>query len=333
MARTWSATVAAMLALAAPRFVLAEETEPPKTPEKEPAALFQQLDANSDGQLTESEAGEEHQRLFKRLLRKADQDGDGKLSRAEFTAALTEERPKPPADAPDQGAGRFAQFLQANPEEIFERLDANGDGKIVLDELPEPARQGLGRFLEQADANRDKALTLEEFRKGHELARRLAGISPANAASSNAGPGAALFKALDGNGDGALSADELAAATESLKKLDRDGDGQLSPRELATTGGPPAGSRQDGNVRPNGNGRPGAEQLLARWKGFDKDDDGKLSADELPPLLKNRFDRVDSNGDGFADFDELRRAAEILAGQRGKRPGAGSDATPPKRPE
>lgn len=327
MARSWSAAMAAMLALAAPRFVLAEEPEAPKAPEKEPAALFQQLDANSDGQLAESEVGEEHQRLFKRLLRKADKDGDGNLSRAEFTAALNEERPKPPADAPDQGQGRFAQFLQANPEEVFKRLDANGDGKIVLDELPEPARQGLGRFLEQADANRDKALSLEEFRKGHEFARQLTGVSPSNTGSPNAGPGAALFKALDGNGDGALSADELAAATESLKMLDRDGDGQLSPRELAMPGG------QAGGPRPGGNGRPGAEQLLARWKGFDKDGDGKLSADELPPALKNRFERVDANGDGFADFDELRRAAEILAGQRGKRPGADGDASRPKRPE
>ncbi|HVW36395.1 MAG TPA: hypothetical protein VHB99_03785, partial [Pirellulales bacterium] len=208
MYRSFSAALAAALALAAPQLVSAQNPEAPKAPIQDPTALFQQLDANSDGQLADSEVSDEHQRLFKRLLRKADKDGDGKLSRAEFTAGLNEERPQPPADAPNQGGGRMAQFLQANPEEIFQRLDVNGDGKIELSELPDQVREALGRFFEQADANRDKSLSLEEFQKGHEYARRLAGVAPPGSNGPNAGPGAVLLKALDGNGDGTLSSEE-----------------------------------------------------------------------------------------------------------------------------
>lgn len=48
--------------------------------------------------------------------------------------------------------------------------------------------------------------------------------------------------ALDTNGDGALSAEEIAQAAESLKKLDRNNDGQLSRDELfPTLQGPPGG--------------------------------------------------------------------------------------------
>jgi hypothetical protein len=42
----------------------------------------------------------------------------------------------------------------------------------------------------------------------------------------------ALFTALDQNGDGALSADEIAAAPASLKKLDTNGDGTLALEEV-----------------------------------------------------------------------------------------------------
>ena len=37
----------------------------------------------------------------------------------------------------------------------------------------------------------------------------------------------------------------------------------------------------------------------------DADSDGKLSRDELPEQMLRRFDRIDANGDGFLDREEL----------------------------
>ena len=45
-------------------------------------------------------------------------------------------------------------------------------------------------------------------------------------------PPSPLFDALDTNHDGVLSADEIAAAPESLKKLDKSGSGQIKREDL-----------------------------------------------------------------------------------------------------
>ncbi len=177
MVRWLSAAVLSSLGLVAPDWILAQENSETKPPLPDVNELFQQLDANSDGQVADDEVSDEHSRLFKRLLRKADKDGDGKLSRAEFVAGLQEERPQPPADGrpnPQRNEG-LRRFAQADPEQLFQRLDANGDDKLELEEMPEQAREGLRRFFEQADANRDKSLSLEELRKGQEYLRRLTG--------------------------------------------------------------------------------------------------------------------------------------------------------------
>lgn len=332
MIRWFSAAILSSLGLVAPSWILAQENSETKAPLPNVNELFQQLDANSDGQVADDEVSEEHSRLFKRLLRKADKDGDGKLSRAEFVAGLREERPQPPADGrpnPQRNEG-LRRFAQADPEQIFQRLDANGDGKLELDEMPEPARQGLRRFFEQADANRDKSLTLEELRKGQENLRRLTGINPPTKTQTpnapNRGPGAgdgALFGALDANGDGAISSEELAAAADSLKKFDRDGDGQITRREMlmAAAAGRPA-------TRP---AAQNPQQARERFKALDKNGDGKLAQDELPPFLQNRFDKLDGNADGFVDQQELRRGAEGL--RRRLRNQGGPERRPPRPAE
>lgn len=64
---------------------------------------------------------------------------------------------------------------------------------------------------------------------------------------------------------------------------------------------------------------------------FDEDGDGKISLDEAPDRMKEFFEQIDTNGDGFADAEEF--AARRAARQReGGGPG-GDGGGRPRRPE
>ena len=67
--------------------------------------------------------------------------------------------------------------------------------------------------------------------------------------------------------------------------------------------------------------RPTPEQLI---KMFDRNGDGKLSRDEAPERMKQRWDQIDTNHDGFITLDELKaRDARVAGGD------SNSQAEPP----
>jgi Ca2+-binding EF-hand superfamily protein len=261
--------------------------------EQRPAAdLFGRLDANGDGVVTADEIPQERRGFFERLLRTADRNGDGKLTREEFTAAQPDrprrEGDQPSAERPDQAA-----FPRGNIEEFFRRLDRNGDGKIGPDEVPEgQPGEFVKRMIQRADRNGDGAATLEEIRAA----------APAVARGA-ANP---LFAALDRNGDGKITAEELSSAAEIVKQLDRDGDGAISLEEVAPRFAAPGGAN--------------AVPFLQRLQQADRNGDGKLSKDEVPEPLRPAFERLDRNGDGVLDADELRAAAERFRRGTGDNP-------------
>lgn len=269
--------------------------QPDRTP------LFKQIDANGDGQISANEVPDDKRRLFERLLRRGDANSDGKLSLEELTKGMADEpRTAPAADGGDQ----FRRFLEAEPQEVFKRLDSNGDGKVELSELPEQARERMQQFMDEYDANRDKALTLDEFRKGQQMLRERFGLAQPRPTM----PGG-LMRLLDTNSDGALSKEEIAASPESLRKLDTDGDGTISNRELMAVLPPPGGPAA---AKPDGNQRPAPGALIERLRSLDKNGDGKWSADELPPFLQRQFDKLDANGDKLITGDELKEGLQKL---------------------
>ncbi|NJN14614.1 MAG: hypothetical protein HC813_03055, partial [Planctomycetes bacterium] len=73
-------------------------------------------------------------------------------------------------------------------------------------------------------------------------------------------------------------------------------------------------------MKQGGAGEPGGG-LLAR---LDLDQDGKISREEAPERMKERFDEMDTDGDGFIDADEQKALRERVRG-RGGRGGRGGE--------
>lgn len=226
-----------------------------------------------------------------------DTNHDGTLSADEVKAA-----PRSLLALDKNGDGRITpDELQspetpgASPEELVTRLmafDKNGDGILVPDELP--AR--MQNLFERADTNHDGKLTPDEIRG---LAQRQIMPTGPQAAGGNMMRGDMIFNALDTDHDGEISAAEIAAASTSLLSLDKNGDGQIAADEM----------------RPR---QASPEEMAQHFLDEnDTDKDGKISRAEAPDFVKNQFDAIDKNGDGFLDKTEIQQYFSSMGRQRG----------------
>ncbi|MGM0494653.1 MAG: EF-hand domain-containing protein [Armatimonadota bacterium] len=122
--------------------------------------LLEQHDANGDGLLQRSEIPEG----FRERIMALDANGDGAVSREELRAAMPQRQRRPEGEvvSPEERRAR-----------MIARLDADGDGRVTIDELPERLRE---RFS-GADANGDGVLSVEELQQARETwsARRQSG--------------------------------------------------------------------------------------------------------------------------------------------------------------
>jgi Ca2+-binding EF-hand superfamily protein len=133
------------------------------------------------------------------------------------------------------------------------------------------------------------------------------------------------FTALDADGDGVVSASEIANATSALKVLDKNGDGKLTEDEVRPTfagrggRGEGRGEGRGGRGEPGETAAPSADEMVKTWMAFDKNADGKLSKDEVPERMQGVFDRADANKDGFLTADEIRKTAQAQTAPGGGR--------------
>mgnify|MGYP002623483912 CR=1 FL=1 len=135
-----------------------------------------------------------------------------------------------------------------------------------------------------------------------------------------------LMAALDRDGDGEISADEIAKAAESLKTLDKNSDGKLSAEETRpprpvhggfgdTPGGrgfgPPGQGPPHDNQRPPRDGQrpPGEPQDPPNAGRENPGDRGPRTAEQKPSSrvagIVARLMQHDRNGDGKVSQDEL----------------------------
>jgi hypothetical protein len=98
---------------------------------------------------------------------------------------------------------------------MLEWFDEDGDGKVTLEEF----RSGHDERLVEIDANGDGKVTIEEFQ---------AAPKPSRQAQMQR-----MFQRMDGNGDGTLSREELAARSQArFQGLDTNGDNVITADEL-----------------------------------------------------------------------------------------------------
>jgi hypothetical protein len=140
------------------------------------------------------------------------------------------------------------------------------------------------------------------------VASVLAGVSAPVMAQNQGRSPSGLMGVLDRNGNGKLEPEEIDLAVASLRKLDKNKDGIVTREEVG------------GSQRP---ARPQGSQRQPNLSDLDKDGDGKISKDEAPERMKERFDRIDQNGDGFIDAKEQEALLQMLRGRSrdGQRPG------------
>ncbi len=171
-----------------------------------------------------SSAGAEMYAIWKNMLKKADQDGDGKISKDEFKALI-----------PQNGKG-------PSVDDVFGAVDTNADGYIDAAETetalksaqkpPPPGKPDPAAMFQEADTDGDGLLSKAEFTAMHESreARK-----PEQAAAGNKPSADEMFADADNDGDGSLSMAEFTAMGEAMRA--RIGGGPGGMGKMGSAGG------------------------------------------------------------------------------------------------
>ena len=251
----------------------------------DPEVMFKRLDKNQDGKIVLDEVPDEGRDRFEQLLARADKNGDMALTQEELT----------------EGINSFAKDIQAgfeqarDPKQILKYLDANGDGKLTPNEVPEERRENFTKLFARFDKDDDKALNEEEFTAAIRFVQQMRGdlkpdapAKPAESAPASSTPSSSAPSTSTPNAD--------APKTDSLSK--------------PATPASPEDRKAARLKRLNGAGIDPA-RMTQRLMRMDKDQDGKVSREEFSGRPQ-MFERIDANHDGYLEAAEIQAGAEKL---------------------
>jgi len=184
------------------------------------------------------------------------------------------------AQKTQQGRGKGAAH-------IFEKLDANGDGGITLEEM----RAHHEERRREVDLNGDGKVTPEEIRQLHQQRA------------------AEHFAQIDVNADGVLSRDEVPERLQRhFDKVDANGDGAISQDEML-----------NGKYGKHHGKGPGKGKGEYRGKGPEQAGNKGVPID--PEVrLQERFEQMDANHDGVITLEELQQGKGPRGGHGKKGP-------------
>ena len=209
-------------------------------------------------------------------------------------------------------------------KQLFAKLDSNGDGAVDQDELKSALSQksddgllvNLSKQFGDLDSDTSGSLSAEEM-------TAMAPPPPPNDQAPNTDLADALISALDTDGDGAISSDELsngltsagssADSNQIFSALDKNKDGTVSQDELTTSLTPPP--------PPPPPQQTSSDELFSQ---LDADGDGNISATELSSALQTSDSTstsstdtsaallkvLDSDSSGGVSSDELKAALQ-----------------------
>ena len=206
-----------------------------------PGERFTQMDLNKDGKLTVDEVpqGEAMSGApAKEMLKRADTDGNGQLTREEATAAFPRMTPERFA-ALDKDSDKIltgeelrppnAQDAAAHAMNLIRNADADGNGEITFEEMQQRAPSFTRERFDQMDQNKDGVLSKAERGGGRP------GEHGGHEARMDA---AKKLKEADSNHDGQVTFEEVSAAKpgypkEAFDAYDSNKDGVLTEADFA----------------------------------------------------------------------------------------------------
>src|SRR6185436_214973 len=122
----------------------------------------------------------------------------------------------------------------------------------------------------------------------------------------------ALLAAMDTDGDGVVTKAEMTKALAALRRVPKDSKGKMTVEKTANANaagpgaGPEAGQGNPGIGAAAGPGGGRGNEALARFMQYDRNRDGRLTPDEVPPQARAMLQGADLNGDGAIEPAELQ---------------------------